>query len=154
MKLYRIERSQHLPITIGTAWDFFSDPHNLQQITPVWLDFKITSHIPDKMHAAMIIPYRLKAIFRLPTTWITEITHVSEPVFFVDEMRYGPFRFWHHQHWFTEKTDGVEMRDAVHYAMKFGLLGQILHNMVIGAKLTEIFDFRQSALNRIFASNR
>jgi ligand-binding SRPBCC domain-containing protein len=152
MKLYRLERSQLLPISIETGWDFFSNPHNLQQITPVWLDFKITHPIRDKMHAGMIIRYRLKTLFRWPTTWITEITHVNEPVFFVDEMRYGPFRFWHHEHRFVDVANGVEMQDTVDYALKFGLLGQILHNMVIGAKLIEIFDFRQAALEKTFGS--
>lgn len=154
MKLYRLERSQRLPISIETAWDFFSSPHNLQHITPAWLDFKITNAIPDKMHTGMIIRYRLKTLFRLPTAWITEITHVNEPVFFVDEMRSGPYRFWHHQHRFIEKTAGVEMLDTVHYALKVGLLGQILHNMVIRTKLMEIFDYRQTALEAIFGNRR
>jgi ligand-binding SRPBCC domain-containing protein len=154
MKLYRLERRQLLPISLETAWAFFSDPHNLQQITPVWLDFKITNTISGKMYPGMIISYRLRTLFRLPTTWITEITHVDEPVFFVDEMRVGPYRFWHHQHRFIETAAGIEMRDTVHYALKFGWLGQILHNMIIRTKLNEIFDYRQTALEAIFESHR
>ena len=152
MKLYRLERSQHLPITIETAWDFFSNPHNLQQITPAWLGLKITNAIPKKMHAGMIIHYHVKPLFQIPTTWISEITHALEPVFFVDEMRSGPYRFWHHQHRFIEKTDGIEALDQVHYALRFGLLGQILHDMVIRAKLLEIFEYRRIALEKIFRS--
>ncbi len=154
MKLYRLERSQQLPISIKTAWGFFSDPHNLPKITPRWLDFKITNRIPAKMHAGMIIRYRLKTLLGMPTTWITEITHVNEPVFFVDEMRSGPYRFWHHQHLFIVKSGGIQMSDTVHYALKFGLLGQILHNMVIRTRLNEIFDYRQTALEAIFGSRR
>ncbi len=154
MKLYRLERNQFLPITLQTAWTFFSDPHNLPQITPVWLDFKITNTIPAKMQSGMIISYRLKTLWGLPTKWTTEITHVVEPVFFVDEMRFGPYRFWHHQHRFTKKNGGIEMQDTVHYALKHGWLGQILHNMVIRTKLNEIFDYRQTALEAIFGSRR
>ncbi|MBW2487718.1 MAG: SRPBCC family protein [Deltaproteobacteria bacterium] len=152
MKLYRLERDQYLPVSIETAWEFFSDPRNLPQITPDWLDFKITNRIPAKMHAGMMITYRLKTLLGIPTTWITEITHVDEPVFFVDEMRAGPYRFWHHQHRFIEKSGGIEMRDTVDYVLRFGLFGQILHNMVIGSKLNEIFDYRQTALEAIFGS--
>jgi hypothetical protein len=47
-----------------------------------------------------------------------------------------------------------EMQDIVHYFLKFGLLGQILHNMVIGSKLIEIFDYRRTALEAIFESRR
>ncbi len=79
MKLYRLERRQILPISLEAAWAFFSDPHNLQQITPEWLDFKIARTIPDKMYAGMIIRYRLRTLFHLPTTWVTEITHVNKP---------------------------------------------------------------------------
>ena len=152
MKLYRLERSQHLPITIETAWDFFSNPYNLQQITPLWLDFKITCAIPEKIHPGMIISYRLKTIFNIPTNWITEISHVNEPVFFVDEMRAGPYRFWHHEHLFIEKNSGVEVLDRVLYALKFGFLGQFLHDMVIRAKLADIFDYRQTALEKKFGN--
>ena len=152
MKLYRLERNQFLPISVETAWHFFSDPRNLTRITPDWLDINITQRIAAKMHAGMIITYRLKPLLGMPTTWISEITHVDEPVFFVDEMRLGPYRFWHHQHRFIEKGGGIEMRDIVHYALKFGLLGQILHNMVIGSKLIEIFDYRRIALEAIFGN--
>jgi ligand-binding SRPBCC domain-containing protein len=152
MKLHRLERSQHLPITIETAWDFFSNPNNLQQITPAWLDFRITNAISDKMYAGMVISFRLKTFFRMPTTWITEITHVDEPAYFVDEMRSGPYRFWHHQHRFVENNEGVQVLDTVHYALKFGLFGQTLHNMVIRTKLIDIFDYRQKALEAIFIS--
>ena len=152
MKLYRLERNQFLPVSIETAWEFFSDPRNLPQITPDWLDLKITNRISAKMHAGMIISYRLKTLLGMPTTWITEITHVDEPEFFVDEMRSGPYRFWHHQHWFIKQNGGLEMQDIVHYALKFGWLGQMLHNMVIRSKLVDILDYRQTALNAIFES--
>jgi ligand-binding SRPBCC domain-containing protein len=154
MKLYRLELRQLLPISLETAWAFFSDPHNLQQLTPVWLDFRITDTIPGKMYPGMIISYRLRPFFQLPTTWITEITHVNEPYFFVDEMRVGPYRFWYHQHRFIETTTGIEMLDTVHYAIKYGWLGQILHNMVIRSKLNDIFDYRQTALETIFENRR
>lgn len=37
---------------------------------------------------------------RVRIAWVTEITHVREPYFFVDEQRLGPYAFWHHQHLF------------------------------------------------------
>lgn len=86
----------------------------------------------------------------MPTNWVTEITQVDKPVSFVDEMRLGPYFFWHHQHSFHEVTGGVEVEDSVHYALKFGILGKILHKMVVRAKLKNIFDFRQTALETVF----
>ena len=150
MRLFTLKRSQHLGITIEAAWDFFSNPRNLPLITPDWLDFTITNRIPPKMHAGMIISYRLKTIWGLSTDWITEITHVAEPVYFVDEMRSGPYRFWHHQHHFVQTANGVEVLDRVNYALKLGWFGQILHNMVIRNRLNEIFNYREKALKTLF----
>jgi ligand-binding SRPBCC domain-containing protein len=154
MRLFTLERSQHLNITLETAWDFFSNPRNLPLITPDWLDFKITNRIPTKMHKGMIISYRLKTVWGLPTNWVTEITHVDAPVFFVDEMRSGAYRFWHHQHRFIEMDAGIEVLDTINYALKLGWFGQILHDMIIRTRLNEIFDYRQKALESRFGNNR
>lgn len=150
MKPYTLYRRQFLPISIGTAWKFYSSPHNLAQITPKWLDFRITNHVTDKIYPGLIISYRIRTLLRIPTTWVSEITHVDKPLSFVDEMRIGPYRFWHHQHLFIEKAGGVDVEDIVHYALKFGLVGQILHKVAIRAKLKEIFDYRQMSLEKIF----
>ena len=81
---------------ISEAWDFFSDPNNLPLITPPSLKLSITSELPDKMYTGMIITYTVAPILSIPITWVTEITHVEEPNFFVDEQRFGPYKFWHH----------------------------------------------------------
>lgn len=150
MKIYRLQRVQYLPIPIAEAWEFFSNPHNLCRITPLWMDFKVTCDIPGKMHAGMIITYRIKPVFGIPVQWITEITHVQEPCFFVDEQRFGPYRFWHHQHLFKEVQDGTEMRDIVHYVLPFGVLGAVMHGLFVSDKLNEIFDFRKRTLEQQF----
>jgi len=150
VKLYHLHRKQFLPTSLETAWAFFTNPFNLAQITPPWLDFKITNPVSEKIYSGVIITYRLKTLFGLPTNWVTEITQVDKPVSFVDEMRLGPYLFWHHQHLFHVVIGGVEVEDSVHYALKLGILGQILHKMVVRAKLNDIFDYRQTALENLF----
>ena len=150
MKLYHLHRRQCLPTAIDTAWKFFTNPYNLAHITPPWLDFQITNHVAENITPGVIITYRLKTLFGLPTTWITEITHVNEPDFFVDEMRLGPYLFWHHQHVFREAAGGVDVEDRVHYALKFGVLGRMLHRALVRAKLEEIFDYRRAVLEKLF----
>ena len=98
MKLHQIHRKQVIPISISEAWEFFSSPENLSTITPSWLNLTVISDLPRGMHSGMIISYRITPIVRVPTIWISEITHVNRPTYFVDEQRLGPFRFWHHQH--------------------------------------------------------
>lgn len=151
MHLYRIERTQHLPVDIDQAWAYFSDPLNLPEITPAWLRFRLTNPPGGPMHPGMILNYRLTPFWHLPCGWVSEITHVCAPRLFVDEQRMGPYRLWHHLHRFEAAKGGVKMTDVVHYALSFGPLGRLLHQMVVQKRLAAIFDFRRQRLAAIFA---
>ena len=148
MRLYHFERTQILRTDLETAWAFFSDPRNLPKITPPWLGFSVVSTLPERMHAGMIAKFTVRPLPLTTVTWITEITHVAEPYFFVDEQRFGPYRFWHHQHHFREMPGGIEMRDHVNYILPFGAAGN-LANRFVAQRLQEIFDFRRDTLERI-----
>jgi len=97
----------------------------------------------------MIISYRITPVAFMPTLWISEITHVKIPTYFVDEQRLGPFRFWHHQHFFKEVGRDVEMQDIVHYVMPLGPIGEMVNAISVSKKVNDIFDFRKKALERI-----
>jgi ligand-binding SRPBCC domain-containing protein len=153
MRLYRLIRVQYLPISIEKSWDFFSNPINLSTITPSWLSFKLTQKVPKNIHAGMIISYHLTPLPYLPVNWITEITHLREPEFFVDEQRFGPYRFWHHQHIFKTYGDGTEMTDIVHYALGYGFAGDLINRFIVSPRLKDIFDYRHEKLTRLFNSS-
>jgi ligand-binding SRPBCC domain-containing protein len=150
MKTYRLVRRQHLATDMQTAWRFFSNPANLRLITPPWLDFRITSRLPETIYAGLIITYRIRPIAGIAVPWVSEITHVDAPCFFVDEQRQGPYRFWHHQHHLRTVVDGVEKIDEVHYRLPAGLLGIGLHALTIKNRLDTIFQYRYHALECIF----
>ena len=141
---------QRLPISLPEAWRFFSDPRNLPRITPPSLGLRVTSELPGEMYPGMIITYTVRPIPWVAVGWVTEITHVREPSLFVDEQRFGPYRFWHHEHHFREVDGGVEMEDIVHYALPFGILGRMVGGLPVRRRLAEIFDFRRSFLAREF----
>ena len=125
------------------AWDFFSSPANLQKITPEKLGFKIVSkHHGEKMYAGQIIEYYVKPLFGIPLYWMTEITHVVDKKYFIDEQRFGPYSMWHHQHHFKETPEGIEMTDIVHYKLPFGILGEMAHSLFVKKQLKGIFDYR------------
>lgn len=149
MKLYRLEARQLLPVALDEAWRFFSDPANLQGITPPSLSFEITSPLPPRMYAGLIVTYRIRALLSIPMTWVTEITHVDEPRYFVDEQRFGPYRFWHHQHHFREVAGGVEMTDVVHYAPPTPA-ARLIDRWVVGPRVREIFRYRSERLAGLF----
>jgi ligand-binding SRPBCC domain-containing protein len=86
----------------------------------------------------------------IPLKWMTEITHVKDKVYFVDEQRFGPYSLWHHKHFFKETSEGIEMIDIVDYKIPFGWLGSIAHYFFIRKKLEEIFNYRYTKLNKLF----
>lgn len=152
MPIYSLERTQVLPITQEQAWEFFSSPYNLPKITPPSMNFRILNNPESPAYAGQIILYKVSPFGGINTHWLTEITHVREGEFFVDEQRSGPYVLWHHQHIFRAVSGGVEMRDIVHYQLPFGWLGAIVHKLLVRKKLESIFSYRYRVLEEMFGS--
>ena len=150
--MHELSRTQRLPISLETAWAFFSSPKNLSKITPEGMGFTITTDLADleKMYPGQIIGYIVRPVMGIPMQWVTEITHVQEGEFFVDEQRFGPYKFWHHKHFFLKIPGGVEMRDVVHYKVPLGILGRVANFLFVRRKLEQIFDYRQRVLTVVF----
>lgn len=149
--MHFLKTEQTLPIGIQEAWEFFSSPDNLKSITPPRMGFYITSgYREDKMYPGMIITYIVKPLLGIPVKWVTEITHVSEPNYFVDEQRFGPYSFWHHQHKFFETDGGVRMVDVLHYRIKFGFIGRIVNRLFVEREVKKIFEYRRVKLQELF----
>lgn len=146
MNLYQLYRRQSLNLTRQEAWDFFSSPHYLNQITPAFFNVEITSRVPAKIYTGLMIGYRMKAVFGWPMPWLSEISHCNEPHRFVYQQAVGPFKFWSHEVCLTEEQGHIVMEDLVFYAMPWGWLGQVMHGLLIGGKLQRIFDARQNYL--------
>ena len=150
MKIYNLQSKQKLPISVNKAWDFLSSPINLKTITPEYMGFNILSGADRKMYPGQIIQYIVTPLFGIKTKWVTEITHVRENKYFVDEQRFGPYALWHHKHFIRPIEGGVEMEDIIDYKIPFGLIGQLVHPIIIKPKLKEIFDYRHDKLIEIF----
>ena len=150
MKIYTLHSKQNLPITLQQAWDFFSDPKNLKTITPSYMSFIIKSGAEKPMFAGQIIQYIVTPVLGIKTKWVTEITHVENKKYFVDEQRFGPYALWHHKHFLKEIPGGVEMEDIVDYKIPMGFLGQLVHPFLVKPKLKEIFEHREKKLIELF----
>jgi ligand-binding SRPBCC domain-containing protein len=150
MKIYTKQSKQNLPITIQEGWDFLSNPKNLKSITPEYMGFDILSGADRPMYAGQIIQYIVKPILGIKTKWVTEITHVVEGKYFVDEQRFGPYALWHHKHFIKEIPGGVEMEDIIDYKIPLGILGQMVHPILVKPKLNEIFEYRRKKLIELF----
>jgi len=148
--VYRLHTKQNLPITLQEAWNFLSDPKNLKAITPDYMGFQIVSGDDRAMFAGQIIQYLVTPVLGIKTNWVTEITHVVDLKYFVDEQRFGPYALWHHTHFIKEIPGGVEMEDIVNYKVPFGILGRLIQPFIVKPKLEEIFDFRNKKLIELF----
>jgi len=148
---YQFHKKQFVPASADEVWKFISNPENLKVITPKHMDFVITSgNLPEKMYPGMIITYTVKPLLGIKMKWVTEITHVEEKRYFVDEQRSGPYSMWHHQHLIEPVEGGVMMTDIVSYKPPMGFLGAIANNLVISRQLKGIFDYREKALEKRF----
>lgn len=151
MSFYQFKRDQFFNVGKEELWEFVSNPANLKKITPDYMGFDITSDGDhDKMYEGMLISYKVSPLLGIKTTWVTEITHIEQGVYFIDEQRVGPYTLWHHQHFLKEKDGGTLMSDIVSYQPPFGILGDIANSIIINQKLKEIFDYRQKVLTQLF----
>lgn len=152
-KVYSIKTVQQLAISLDQAWEFFSSPKNLKEITPGNLGFHIiSSHHGEKMYPGQIIEYKVSPILNIPIYWMTEITHVADKKYFIDEQRFGPYAMWHHQHHFKAIEKGVEMTDIVHYKLPLWFLGDIANSLFVKKQLKEIFEYRYSKVEQLYPS--
>lgn len=151
MPIFQFKREQVFTASAQVIWDFISSPANLKHITPPYMGFDITTpNLPDKMYPGMMISYRVRPILGIPLTWVTEITHVNDGVYFVDEQRMGPYKIWHHEHQLEIINNQVKMTDMIMYAPPLGPLGAVANRLFIRRQLEEIFDYRRQVLHKLF----
>jgi ligand-binding SRPBCC domain-containing protein len=152
MKTYPLRFETLIPATLDKTWDFFTSPLNLAKITPPEMGFVVTSDYKanDKVYAGMIITYKITPLLGIKMNWMTEITHVKEKEYFIDEQRFGPYALWHHQHHFKEVDGGVLMTDILNYAIPYGFIGRMANSLIVAKKVQSIFDYREKAIEGVF----
>ncbi len=150
MKIHTLSQEQCLPINREEAWAFFSSPKNLDEITPAEIEFTMINQPGEGLHEGQIIVYRIEILPMVRVTWVTEIKAVEAGLSFIDEQRFGPYRFWHHRHSFEDVPGGVRMKDLVHYGLGFGPFGSIAHRLFVRKKLESIFRYRRELLEKRF----
>jgi len=150
--VYRLSSKQKIPISVDEAWEFLSNPKNLKTITPNYMSFDIISGDDKPMFAGQIIQYIVTPVLGIKTNWVTEITHVHDKKYFVDEQRFGPYALWHHKHFVKPIDGGVEMEDIIDYKVPFGFIGKMVHPILVKPKLTEIFNYRTHKLIELFGA--
>ncbi len=149
MKVYILRETTTLPAPIGTVFEFFGRPENLERITPGWLGFQMLTPLPIAMGRGTLIEYAIH-LSGIPLRWTTLITAFDPPYRFVDEQLRGPYSFWHHTHEFRDVGGMTEMIDTVRFAMPFGPLGRLAHGLWVRGQLKRIFAHRRVAIREYF----
>ncbi len=150
--LRRLKYQQLIHASQNEVWEYFATPQNLNDLTPPDMKFQIVHGGEEAMYQGQLIEYRIQFMPFFKSRWLTEITRVNKPAYFIDEQRIGPYLIWHHEHHFLKTPSGVEMTDLLTYQMPFGPLGDLLHILWIGPRLRSIFNFRASQIEKIFSS--
>ena len=149
MKLFQLHSKQPLPISRDVAWEFLSNPNNLATITPDHMGFNILAGADRPMFPGQIIQYKVSPFPGYVTKWVTEITHMQQGAYFVDEQRFGPYSLWHHKHFINPISEGVEMEDIIDLKLPYGILGQLGYHLTKN-QLVKIFEYRAQKLNELF----
>ena len=151
MATYQKYEEMEVVASIDEVWDFITSPMNLKEITPDYMGFEITSQrLPEKVYPGLMISYRVRPVLGINMNWLTEITQVEAPYYFVDEQRAGPYALWHHEHRLRPTEKGVLMTDLVTYRPPAGPLGDFAHYLFIKKQLDDIFSYRELALEKLF----
>lgn len=150
--IYILETEQFVNTDIKKAWLFFTNPLNLEKLTPKNMGFKVTSATKHPIYAGQIISYKIGIIPFFKSNWVTEITTIKNEYYFIDEQRIGPYRLWHHEHHFESNNKGVIMKDIVSYKIPLGFIGHLIHALFIKSKLKYIFNYRMKVLPDILKS--
>ena len=151
MAIYQIYEELELATSVDEAWEFISSPSNLKEVTPDYMGFEInTPRLPDKIYPGLMISYSVRPVLGMRMIWLTEITQVIEPYYFVDEQRVGPYALWHHEHRLKPTEKGVLMTDLVTYRLPAGPLGVVAHWLFVRKQLKGIFRYRELALEKRF----
>jgi ligand-binding SRPBCC domain-containing protein len=148
---YQLRQEQVIDRGLETTFEFFSDPYNLEDITPGRLRFRVLEAEPTPVTKGTTIRYRLR-IWGVPVTWISEISRWEPPHEFRDEMNRGPYATWEHTHRFEEiGGDQTKVIDEVYYELPLGLLGRMAAGWAVRWDVSSIFRYRAERMSDIFS---
>lgn len=153
MKSYRLERTQLIPRPVDEVFAFFAGAHNLEAITPDFLQFHITTPGPIQIAAGTLIDYQLR-LFGVRFSWRSKIELFEPSHSFTDVQLKGPYHTWVHRHDFESVPDGTRMTDTVDYRLPLGPLGAVAHVLFVRRTLGQIFDYRAQRIEELLADKR
>lgn len=149
----RFYAAQWVPTPVDKVFPFFADEKNLEEITPEILGFRVLDKSTKSVREGTIINYRLK-IHGFPTRWQTLIKNWQPNEKFTDTQLKGPYRKWHHTHFFKDSADGALLEDEIYYRVPFGMAGRLAAGWFVRRDVRNIFRYRQQVISEKFGDVR
>jgi len=146
MKTFWLRTELWLPRKREEIFQFFTDPRNLDRLTPAWLEFQILSSADTAISKGTLLDYRLR-IRGVPIRWQSEISSWEPPERFVDRQIKGPYSLWVHEHTFATQSGGTLVGDNVEYAVPGGA---IVQKLLVAPDIARIFTYRHKILEELF----
>ena len=73
MPIYQLEGHQVVSMSLSlTAGAFFSNPRNLEKITPPAMKLTIKNALPAEIYPGLMIEYTVSPLLGIPLTWLDE----------------------------------------------------------------------------------
>jgi len=148
MPAHQLHRRTWLASPVDETFEFFCDPMNLQRITPPELDLVVDEPPQGSLCEGAEMGYRLR-LWGVPFRWRTRIVDWKRGKEFVDTALTSPYRKWEHRHILYSEEKGTTMLDLVDYELPLRPVGELAH-FLVRRQLDRIFDYRESAIHRIF----
>jgi uncharacterized protein (TIGR01777 family) len=147
--VFWLTRKIWIPRSTDELWPFFSNEHNLEQITPPLLNFHVKSKSTSEIEKNTLIHYRLK-LHGIPIRWTSRIAVWNPPHEFVDTQIKGPYSYWYHRHLFEPMGNGTLATDRVQYKLPMGAIGTYLASRFVRSDVEKIFDYRTTVIKKLF----
>ena len=127
-----------LQMTRESAFSKLADPRLLDGLTPPWFRVAVLPFDP-LLKVGARIDYRMR--WRgLRFRWQSEITDWHPPYRFTYSQTRGPYRFFEHEHLFSEEADGTKITDRIRFRAPGG---ELFQRAIVGPELERILTYRR-----------
>ncbi|MFZ1322599.1 MAG: SRPBCC family protein [Ignavibacteria bacterium] len=137
---------------IKDAFDFHSDTNNLVKISPDNIKVSIIK-LDLPLKEGSIIELKISQFGIISNKWKLQIKNLKPFNLITDKMISGPFKYWEHDHIFTEENGKTLMTDSLKYELPFGIIGKLADKIFLKRMIKKQFEIRHWKTKEILERN-
>lgn len=149
--MHQFYTEQIIPVPLDQAWNFFSNPANLMVLTHPKMKMKMESQNGlTPIFEGKVLKIKVKLFGIFSTSFLSEITEIKAPNYFMDTQLTGPFAFWQHKHSLSKVEGGTKVIDEITLKFPLGFVGTVAYDLFGKKYLIKIFAYRKLVLEKQF----